>query len=155
MSPAAVSDLIKSIQNNWKKHRSHPTKTPDKLVVEICFMRQFFTSDCVDIKDGDIGQISVSAYGHEESYDCHRFILTGDDTISGPTGETLYLYYLNGSGLYKGTNYGLVIQDHDDNVLYWREVNQKPRTEWLVNCLAEDLEDGNGNFVFVGEPVTI
>lgn len=155
MSPTVVSDLIKGLQNSWKKYRSRPTKTPDKFVIEVCFMRQFFTGDCIRIKDGNAGELNVSTYGHEKTYECHRFVLTSDDAVDGPTGEVLYFHYFDGRGNYKGANYGLVIQDHDNNVLYWREAGQNPRTEWLINCLAEDLEDGDGNFVFTGEPVTI
>lgn len=155
MSPTTVSDLIKGIQNSWKKYRQRPTKAPDKFLIEACFMRQFLASDCARIRDDGTGGISVSTYGREKTYECHRFVLTGDDSVDGPTGKTLYFHYFDGKGLYRGDNYGLIIQDCDNNVLYWREAGQKPRTEWVINCLAEDLEDGNGNFVFTGEPVTI
>lgn len=155
MSPTVVVDLVKNIQSAWKRYRSRPSKTLDKAVIEVCFIRHFFTSDCVRIRDDNIGKISVFAYEREETYECHRFVVTGDDAIDGPTGESLYFYYFGGSGPYKGTNYGLIIQDRDDNVLYWREVGQNPRTEWLINCLANDMEDEDEHFVFTGEPVTI
>lgn len=155
MSPTIAAEFIKSIRNTRKKYSSRPSKAPDKVVIEACFMRQFFTSDCIRIRDDGIGTINVSSYTREEAYECHRFVLTGDDSIDGPTGESLYFCYFNGSGSNRGTNYGLIIQDHDDNVLYWREAGQNPRTEWLINCLAENMEDENGQFVFRGEPVAI
>jgi len=155
MTSAVISDLTRKLQKNWKKYRSEPAKVPNELCIEVAFMHRFFTSDCIKLCYDGTGQINVSAYCHEESYECHRFIVTGDDTIDGPTGTTLYFYYFGGNGFCTGINYGLIIQDSDENVLYWREVGQNPRTEWLINCLADDLKDEQGKFVFPGEPVTI
>ena len=155
MAPSVVSALTKNIRNGWKKHRHHPSKAPDKTIIETSFLRRFIKTDCIRMDDGDIGQINVSAYGKEGSYECHCITITGEDTTDGPTGETLRFHYFGGSGPYRGTNYGLIILDRDENVLYWREAGQNPRTEWIINCLASDLEDGNGNFIFDGDPVTI
>jgi len=65
-----------------------------------------------------------------------------------------YFYYLDGKGFYAGSNYGLIIANTDDSILYWREVGQDPHTEWLINCLAGDSENTEVNPVFTGEPVT-
>lgn len=150
-----MSDLVLSIQSDFKTFSSEISRNPEKTIVETCFISNFFTGDCVRIQYDGTGKITVNTYGRTESYDCERFILTGDDTVDGPTKEILYFYYFGGTGFYSGTNYGLIIQDRDDSVLYWRERGQAPRTEWLINCLAETFEDENGEFVFVGEPVTI
>lgn len=145
------------LDESWRKYRNQPAEAPGRLVVEASFLQRFFTSDCIRTHYDDIGQIHVylSTNQHAGAYDCHRFIITGDDTVNGPTGETLYFYYFGSHSFRMGDNYGLIIQDQDENILYWREANQDPRTEWLINCLAYDLEDENGDFIFDGEPTTV
>lgn len=154
MASAIISNLMLGIRDCWKERTSLVPTVPDKYIVEFSFLDKYFTSDCLRTRYDDTGTLQVAAYDREEAHECLHIIITGDDTVDGPTGESLNFYYLDGQGFYAGNNYGLVITDKDDNVLYWREVGQNPRTEWLINCLAEDLEDTEGNFVFKGEPVT-
>ncbi len=42
-----------------------------------------------------------------------------------------------------------------DNLVYWREAEHNPATEWLINGLANGITDENGNFIFTGDPVRI
>lgn len=154
MTASAVSALISDIRKNHKKYRRHPSQTPDKMIVEVSFINKFVSKSRLSITDEGIGDISISAYGRHVVCDCHGFSITNLDCLGARIGKPLRFYYTNGIGFYKGDNYGLVIQDQDDNILYWREAGQDPRTEWLINCLAGDLEDENGQFVFTGKPVT-
>lgn len=51
-------------------------------------------------------------------------------------------------------NYALEIY-YNDNVMYERTADQEPTTEWNTNAMANDVQDENGNFYFVGEPINI
>lgn len=152
MASAIISNLMLGIRDCWTERTSLVPAVPDKYIVEFSFLSKYFTSDCLRTCYDGIGTLRVFGYDRQETYECHHIIITGDDTINGPTGEALHLYYFGSEGFYSGVNYGLVITDKGDNVLYWREVGQSPRTEWLINCLAEDLKDAEGDFVFKGEP---
>lgn len=48
-----------------------------------------------------------------------------------------------------------MITDEDGNILYWRNVDQTPETEWIINEMANDITDDAGNIVFDGEPCNI
>lgn len=154
MASAVMSNLMLGIRECWRERMSLVPTVSKDYIVELNFLGKYFTSDCLWVCYDGTGKLHVSAYDREKTCECHRIIITGDDTVNGPTGESLYFYYLDGKGFYAGSNYGLVIANTDDSILYWREVGQDPHTEWLINCLAGDSENTEGNPVFTGEPVT-
>ncbi len=52
--------------------------------------------------------------------------------------------------------YGLQII-WNDNLVYERTADQDERTEWNINCMADDdtVTDDGGNMLFVGDPTNI
>ena len=65
--------------------------------------------------------------------------------------SSLCLYYFDTDG----QQTGLIIVDKNNNMAYWRNANQDPRTEWQICSLAQDITDDDSNFVFDGEPYNI
>lgn len=98
------------IRECWRERTSLiPTVSKD-YIVELNFLGKYFTSDCLRACYGGTGKLHVSAYGREKTCECHRIIITGDDTVDGPTGESLYFYYLDGKGFTPEVTTGWLLQ---------------------------------------------
>lgn len=65
--------------------------------------------------------------------------------------SSLCLYYFDTDG----QRTGLIIVDKNNNMVYWRNADQDPRTKWQICSLAQDITDDDGNFIFDGEPYNI
>lgn len=125
----------------------------EEFFVERHFLDYQLESDFAGaaISDRGIGNFNPGG----TTYACATFtIYTYSHGTDSPSHRFVFSYF-GGRGGYLGLEHGLAITDEEDNLLYWREPGEDEKTQWRINCMASDLTDADGNFVFDGDPCNI
>ena len=129
-------------------HGYHPGEV---FFVERHFLNSQLESDTVRLSVTDAGLGNFNA----NSTCCH--VITIQSFRHGATEPShiyTFSYFNHGDGDF-GPGHGLVITDDKQNMPYWRDIGQNPKTEWLLNELASNITDADGRYIFDGDPYNI
>lgn len=148
-SSSKTADLKNELHLGNKK----PEET--EFYIERIFLEHYFTKPYLQVGERYESEFYDETSG--ERLPCRTIEVSSSDTIDGVSAEVLRLnYYSEQQNIAKPGRLALNITDQDDYVLYWRSEEHKDlKTEWYINCYAQDLTDENGNLIFNGEPVNL
>lgn len=148
MKEILINNALVSLATLTKKVGYHPTET---FYVERHFLKAYVIDDVAGIKITK-GDICATRFDDVEFDGLCVAVGVFSARAVEPNQTFTFLYY-GGEGGYAGPGHGLVIYDECGNMLYWREIDQNPKTEWNINSMAYDLIDTNGHYIFDGDPV--
>lgn len=151
---SAVDSLVKMVLEDFatlgKSEGIHPDET---FYVERHFLSSYLECDVdhIGVRNDGLGNLNTNGKP------CVCYILRVEPFRCGsnsPNHKFIFSYFGGRSGHF-GPGHGLMITDEDGNILYWRNVDQNPETEWIINEMANDITDDAGNIIFDGEPCNI
>ncbi len=145
------SSKTADLKNEFRLTAKKPEDT--EFYIERLFLENYFTKAYLRV--GEALEGTFHDNNANEDFDCQTIEIASTDSIDGPPTETLqFIYYLEDDRYTGAGRLALAIVDTDASMLYWRsQFHDDLKTEWYINCYAQDLTDENGTFIFDGEPV--
>lgn len=126
----------------------------EDFYVERHFLNHYYDGDLSTIEIGTVKNTVLECNSKTE--DTPHITIRVFDPCNGDEATTLnFIYPVTTRLLAPKEKHDLQIVDTDYNVLYWRDADHDPRTQWTINALADDITDEEGNFIFPGDHTNI